>query len=614
MRQYLFLFTIGPVQSFIAQARTTRDLFAGSAILSNLIDQAFESLKQNQATFEYIFPGPELESKPNRFLISLSWDKDEHELKILAQKVEQAVRQAWYMIAQQQMKQHAGSEWPQGGEEQIQSLLEVYWSLRELVNDDAYQEAQQAIEGELAAVKNARVFAPLEQLDRKCSVCGERTALIYSGEKNKIPRLSSQARKGRQHILSQNETLCAVCFAKRSWAFSEGGKSSYPSTAEVALMGTLDFINQNDAALLDEYKNLFTPRQAFDEQLFYEENLTESYFAKNDLSDSIASLPEIQKYQRQIKTFLETESRDSEARKKYKLGKYYAVIAFDGDSMGDLISGQYLRPQKDLRQFHKDFSKLLGEFAKQAKQYLTKPKGKAVYAGGDDFLGFINLDCLFEVMARLRNLYHTEVSQKLEQYLTVPMTFSAGIAVAHYKIPMSETLNWARAMEKDAKNISKEPDTGDQNTNQKNAWSLAVLKHSGEIHKTRFHWQEADWAFTEHWSLNDSSAALLSPLGLARLLTQQLSTRAFSRTFMNNLSEEFRHLSPGPENHDLFLAELKRLMLRSHLNTPDSEAKKIVSFICDSTRAILKQSTNLENFIFMLQITEFLAREVNNVQ
>lgn len=33
---YLFLFTIGPVQSFIAQARKTRDLYAGSKILGGL--------------------------------------------------------------------------------------------------------------------------------------------------------------------------------------------------------------------------------------------------------------------------------------------------------------------------------------------------------------------------------------------------------------------------------------------------------------------------------------------------------------------------------------------------------------------------------------------------
>ncbi|NTW88345.1 MAG: hypothetical protein HGB26_04300 [Desulfobulbaceae bacterium] len=46
-QQYLFLFTIGPVQSFIAQARKTRDLYAGSAILLER-NQIFFLLPINQ--------------------------------------------------------------------------------------------------------------------------------------------------------------------------------------------------------------------------------------------------------------------------------------------------------------------------------------------------------------------------------------------------------------------------------------------------------------------------------------------------------------------------------------------------------------------------------------
>ena len=44
--QYLFLFTIGPVQGFIAQARKTRDLYAGSAILGEIISAAIDQTKK----------------------------------------------------------------------------------------------------------------------------------------------------------------------------------------------------------------------------------------------------------------------------------------------------------------------------------------------------------------------------------------------------------------------------------------------------------------------------------------------------------------------------------------------------------------------------------------
>jgi len=40
MNKYLFLFTISPVQSFIAQARKTKDLYDGSKLLTDLIKVA----------------------------------------------------------------------------------------------------------------------------------------------------------------------------------------------------------------------------------------------------------------------------------------------------------------------------------------------------------------------------------------------------------------------------------------------------------------------------------------------------------------------------------------------------------------------------------------------
>lgn len=42
MKNYLFLFTISPVQSFISQARKVQDLAAGSKLLSDLISEAIK--------------------------------------------------------------------------------------------------------------------------------------------------------------------------------------------------------------------------------------------------------------------------------------------------------------------------------------------------------------------------------------------------------------------------------------------------------------------------------------------------------------------------------------------------------------------------------------------
>src|SRR5947208_8976237 len=52
MTQSMLLFSLGPVQSFIAQARKTRDLWLGSFLLAILMEAAMKGIKQEA----FIFP------------------------------------------------------------------------------------------------------------------------------------------------------------------------------------------------------------------------------------------------------------------------------------------------------------------------------------------------------------------------------------------------------------------------------------------------------------------------------------------------------------------------------------------------------------------------------
>ena len=72
--KHLFIFTIGPVQSFISKARKTQDLYVGSRMLSDLIGQAMEKLKSLEPKVKIVFPNKEVASKPNRFVAELSRD------------------------------------------------------------------------------------------------------------------------------------------------------------------------------------------------------------------------------------------------------------------------------------------------------------------------------------------------------------------------------------------------------------------------------------------------------------------------------------------------------------------------------------------------------------
>lgn len=81
MTNAVLIFTFSPVQSFIAEARRSEDLFNGSAILSRLAKAAGESLK---SAGELIYPAQLKENDSPNVLV----------LRVPAEKAEDAARTA----------------------------------------------------------------------------------------------------------------------------------------------------------------------------------------------------------------------------------------------------------------------------------------------------------------------------------------------------------------------------------------------------------------------------------------------------------------------------------------------------------------------------------------
>ncbi len=578
MSRYLFLFTISPVQSFIAQARKTQDLYSGSRLLSHLIETAINELPQHS---EIIFPSKNTESKPNRFLAVV----DTENIQKMGDDLKKIVQDKFIEISKAEMK----GEYPANFDKQIESFLQIQWVAIEH-DESQYKENYKDIERILGGVKNVRQFSQLEEEgNRKCSLCGERNALFYKpvikedGTKKKPAYLQNDAIEIEN--FDHGEGLCAVCFTKRFYE-----KGEFPSTAKIALMDTLyqlEIISYENYVLLDRFKKNVDP---FNDQLFFEENLNESYFRKHDLKIKLLSC--IKEKQKEI------EKRAKQNDLRLKLSKYYAVIAFDGDSMGKWLSGEKLNDTAGLKAFHTALSEKLGAFAEYAKNYLAEPRGKTVYAGGDDFLGFVSLKHLFDVAKTLREKFDEQVNQPLEEFKLTGenLTFSAGIAVAHYKTPLSIVLDWARKMEKEAKNID----------DNKDAFAIAVLKHSGEIHKTACKWKKDG----------------CEPLAVIGNLVEVLAEDVFSNTFIKNLDSEFRRLMDKDgkfaEKH-LIETEIKRLVSRSCMVKREAgEPKKNfetrkqeeISELSNSLCNLLQISKTLENFLSALHIADFIKREI----
>jgi len=104
--------------------------------------------------------------------------------------------------------------------------------------------------------------------------------------------------------------------------------------------------------------------------------------------------------------------------------------------MGELIGRQ------DDPDAHRALSKTLDGFAREAQKIVLKYRGFMVYSGGDDVLAFLPVNQAIACAQELSEAFRYQVRG----------TLSAGIAVVHYREPLSISLGNAREAEKAAKN------------------------------------------------------------------------------------------------------------------------------------------------------------------
>ena len=96
---YLTVLTIGPVQSYISQARRTHDLFQGSRILSYLT-AAGVSHAQGAQNADVIYPIIEPDTTdniPNRIVVRINGD--EAHAKTVAADMKEAIRNRWQKLS-----------------------------------------------------------------------------------------------------------------------------------------------------------------------------------------------------------------------------------------------------------------------------------------------------------------------------------------------------------------------------------------------------------------------------------------------------------------------------------------------------------------------------------
>ncbi|MEI7769224.1 MAG: type III-B CRISPR-associated protein Cas10/Cmr2 [Chloroflexales bacterium] len=488
----MFLVTIGPVQDFIAAARRTRDLRAGSQLLSDLSREAAEFIRTMDARADLIFPSQEHLANHdvvNRILAVVFVPPEDIGPRLEFHLREMLREQADKTFAKIKSLHEVGTS--NSAKDQVDELMEIFWAGVTFTDD--YHSDRDNVEAALAARKNTRDFFQPAYRDMvpKSSIDGTRESVI---PEEYFPSRNDHNSIRRQKITQlfvlfgagQAERLSGVDLFKRHYRASEG-YADFPSTSHFAALPLLNRLSAqglNYAAALQLYvealaklaaptEKLNTPRfdylaltGGYDASLLFEERLSD-VVEESELKEARGALAD----------FFAAATRGERPE------PYYAILHADGDNMGKVIDYQ-AKPKSDQQAIdgivrHKAFSQALDSFAEAVRKIVESEqyRGALVYAGGDDVLAFLPLDTAVACAKHLADSFADALKDYKGEHGEAA-TLSVGLAVCHHIEPLSDALNLARAAEKIAKKAK-----------AKNSLAITLSKRSGADITVAGSWQ-----------------------------------------------------------------------------------------------------------------------------
>jgi len=419
--RYLLTLSIGPVQDFIAAARRTADLQAGSQLLQQLAMHLAQHIQGKGGTL--IFPASAQQPGPNKVVATIETDDPAAFAQQLREVAVQWLWQQW-QSARERMPNVPLDE--HLAEEQIKQFLEFYAAWVPLNGD--YAQARHQAERLLAGRKALRDFrqVPCRPGRPKSPLDPSRDTVLKLDQGLRIPE---QAQK-EPLFLKRTEYLDAVSMLKRL-----KGEKGVPSTSYMAAQAILPIADQQAVTELKRIADNAPGAVDIGDLMFPTRVQEEVEEGEPRLSRYLKDrLTEIDQLRRQILA-------------KFGLSEcpsYYAILAADGDRMGQLISAQ-----RDMES-HQKLSKALANVAEQMKQVVDGHNGYTIYAGGDDLLAFLPvnqvLSCACELAAAFRKAMEPFRGDSSEAG-----TLSIGVAIVHRMEMLQQSLEWAREAEREAK-------------------------------------------------------------------------------------------------------------------------------------------------------------------
>lgn len=497
MSKYVVIFSIGPVQAFIASARRSRDLWSGSWLLSELAKACAKNLQEQGATLIFPFVQDKANlnknsefSVGNKIQVMIETESAETINEMIAKakqattaRFEEEVNLAKSLLASydNQIRQDI---W----QSQVKDYLEIQTAWARFDDGSQYGNTVQKAGRVLASRKSTRDFP------QSCHNPYDNTFMLpkssLDGMRETVLREDKAIKDGlrKKLSLSKSEQLDTVGVVKRL-GFDTIAEQFTPFT-RVTAHAWISEIAQQEPQDLERLKNTYnelvkqgiatrvTGNQGiyaefpFDAQLLYPSRLEVALKEWQGIDDGIIDNLKI------LKDTLRPLFK--QYGEPYRYG---ALLLADGDRMGELLDRATTQAE------HQQITQALSNFAGQVSGVMRENNGHCIYAGGDDVLGFVPLDKAYNCANDLQKLFADslkDVATNLKAEKSP--TLSVGLAICHMMTPLSIIRELANQAEKHAKGDHiNESQTKEQ---RRNALGILLSVRSGNDTKLRFNWSD----------------------------------------------------------------------------------------------------------------------------
>ncbi len=526
MVEQIFHFTIGPVQGFVSQARRTRDLWAGSFLLSWLAGQAMAAVFEQGGTITFPDVGtqgnptdpllkaivlgagtPLIGSIPNRFKAAVP-------SKFAPEAVRSMVMDKWKDLAAHVYQQYLGSVADKYGldteiiwNRQVNNFWEIAWMLGEDPGD-------RSDDHWLDIRKNWRNHWPEPEGGDHCTLMSdfqEISGYTRANDRDKQKQFWQAVQKAAPDDrldIRDNERLCSIALVKRLFprlkeadlaatiGWTPGGKAktagNWPSTTYMAVAPWLAHIAQDKTHIsyLKEYVQIVHGTVNQDNRNYFKKlaseqatdltmlaPLRELAVAGKKLDDIDGDLLHHHALKNYRATFLSDRPISSAGgdpepeKRKHLLEELLSLYQKTEEKPRScyallLMDGDRLGKMLQVKD-QQAVSRALLDFTNKVTPCvkLDEHSGITIYAGGDDVLALLPMNNAIACAEKLRDTF---VESFAKESIT-NATASVALIFAHHQIPLRIVLGEAHHQLED---IAKD-------ANGRDSLSLAVLKPSG---------------------------------------------------------------------------------------------------------------------------------------